>query len=130
MNKLPIDIEETLKALRTQYQFCADAIVARNSIDAPTIIQLSRIREAHLKIIPILEALQESTSWQVMDIAPKDGTVIIAWISSKKGFADVTANIYYDDEMRIWRWEESDELVKRPDLIKGWRPYPQPPEQK
>lgn len=56
---LPIDIDATLIALRTQYQFCADAIIPRKSADAPNCEQLGMIRDAHLNIIPILETLRD-----------------------------------------------------------------------
>lgn len=59
---LPINIDEALEALHTQYQFCGDAIIARRSPDAPTDIQLGRIRAAHLNIIPILKALKAAIS--------------------------------------------------------------------
>lgn len=74
--------------------------------------------------------------------APKDGTEVILWISSDKGFPDMTANFYYlpvprsKDLKKIyrklgsksgWKWSESGEPLKRPDLVKGWMIYPQPP---
>lgn len=59
---LPINIDEALEALHTQYQFCGDAIIARHSQEAPTDIQLGRIRGAHLNIIPILKALKAALS--------------------------------------------------------------------
>lgn len=55
---LPVDIDKTLSALHTQYQIRGDAIVPRASAEAPTIEQMSLIREAHLNIIPILKALK------------------------------------------------------------------------
>lgn len=55
---LPIDIDETLVALRTQYQIRGDAIVPRASADAPTIRQMGIIRDAHLNIYPIILALK------------------------------------------------------------------------
>ncbi len=53
-----LDIDKTLEALNTQYQFCASAIIPRNSKDAPTIEQLSLIREAHLNIYNIITELK------------------------------------------------------------------------
>ena len=43
-------LEKWDKALRTQYQLCNTVIMPRNSQDAPTIEQLSAIREAYLHI--------------------------------------------------------------------------------
>lgn len=53
-------IDEMLEALHTQYQFRPEAIVPRVSPDAPTLEQLSLIRDAHLNIIPILKALKKA----------------------------------------------------------------------
>lgn len=65
---LGIDIKATLDALHTQYQFKADAIVPRNCADAPTVMQLVLIREAHQKIIPILKALAAKTAAPVESV--------------------------------------------------------------
>ncbi len=54
-----IDVDKTLKALHTQYQFRSDAIVPRSSLDAPTIQELGLIRDAHLNIITILKELKQ-----------------------------------------------------------------------
>lgn len=61
-----------------------------------------------------------------------DGTEVIAWISSQKGFQDVTAHLHYiGPENKFheagWYWSASEELVKRPDLIHGVMPWPEPP---
>lgn len=55
----PGNIDETIKAMQTQYQFRSDAIVARNSHDAPTIEQLCLIRDAHLNIYNLLKELRD-----------------------------------------------------------------------
>lgn len=69
---LPINIDEALEALHTQYQFCGDAIIARRSPDAPTDQQLGRIRGAHLNIIPILRALK--AAWAKLEEQGRRGT--------------------------------------------------------
>lgn len=64
--------------------------------------------------------------WHPMSSAPRDGTEIIAWLSSDK-FADMTANIYWCDLNQAWRWKTGS-IIRRQDLINGWQPYPGPPE--
>jgi hypothetical protein len=63
--------------------------------------------------------------WKPFKTAPKDGTLLVFWISSQKGFEDITANFYY--HARKWWWECDDSHLKRPDLVNGWMIYPQPP---
>ncbi len=70
----------------------------------------------------------DGAGWQPLRTAPKDGTELIFWVSSQKGFEDITANFYFRD--RAWRWAENDERLKRPDLVNGWMFYPQPPVQR
>ena len=50
-------LKEWLPALRTQYQIRGDAIVPRDSMDAPTVEQMSCVRAAHYSIIPLIEHL-------------------------------------------------------------------------
>lgn len=50
-------LKEWLPALRTQYQIRGEAIVPRNSMDAPSVEQMSRIRSAHYSVIPLVEHL-------------------------------------------------------------------------
>lgn len=33
--------------------------------------------------------------WKPLKTAPKDGTEFIFWVSSEKGFEDITANFYF-----------------------------------
>ena len=63
--------------------------------------------------------------WQPLETAPKDGTELIFWVSSQKGFQDTTANFYFSEGQ--WRWADTEEVLKRPDLVNGWMLYPQPP---
>lgn len=65
--------------------------------------------------------------WQPISTAPRDGREIIAWLSSDKGFQDATANILYVEEWGGWCWASSTDPIKRPDLIHGWKEYPEPP---
>ena len=81
-----------------------------------------------------------------LDEAPKDGTELIFWVSSDKGFEDQTANFFYVDFEKHfkgkrnmfefaypdgdgWYWSHSGDKLKRPDLVKGWMIYPQPEEE-
>jgi hypothetical protein len=47
------------------------------------------------------------------------------WISSQKGFQDTTANFYVAEGQ--WWWADTEDVLKRPDLVNGWMLYPQPP---
>jgi hypothetical protein len=38
---------------------------------------------------------KQTAEWQPFETAPKDGTELIFWISSQKGFQDTTANFYF-----------------------------------
>lgn len=92
---LPINIDEALEALHTQYQFCGDAIIARRSPDAPTDTQLGRIRAAHLNIIPILKALK--AAWSKIDEQGRRGSNREEWAAdhvrwTREHYGDKAAN--------------------------------------
>lgn len=70
-------------------------------------------------------SLNKREDWHPLETAPTDGTELIFWVSSDKGFQDITANFYCENGQ--WRWVSSGDVLKRPDLVRGWRPYPQPP---
>ena len=38
---------------------------------------------------------------------------------------DTTANFYFAEGQ--WRWADTEEVLKRSDLVNGWMLYPQPP---
>jgi len=74
--------------------------------------------------------------WKPKEDYEKDGTQIIGWVSSPIGFDDVTARLIYieynDNHKKTfpitgWYWADSEEVVKRPDLINGVIPWPEPP---
>ncbi len=65
--------------------------------------------------------------WMPIETAPKDGRTIIAWLSSNKGFEDMTALIYYYKKMEVWNWADNDGVIKRQELIHGWQHWPEPP---
>tara|TARA_R110002020_G_scaffold10785_4_gene40934 strand:+ start:1861 stop:2445 length:585 start_codon:yes stop_codon:yes gene_type:complete len=77
--------------------------------------------------------------WQDEAKYRSNGNRVIAWVSSQKGFEDITAELIYIDNSDYpinvleqypvtgWYWAESEEHVKRVDLIKGVQPYPEPP---
>lgn len=70
--------------------------------------------------------MTEEAKWNTnLDKAPKDGRICIFWVSTDKGFEDQTANFYCHQNQ--WYWECDDSPLKRPDLVKGWVLYPQPP---
>lgn len=94
----------------------------------------------------ILTALQDALdvargeNWQPKEGFERSGTEVIGWLSSNKGFEDTTARLIYievDDIFKGtgiwpvtgWYWAESEEPVKRPDLINGVMPWPGPPEE-
>ena len=83
------------------------------------------------------------TKWQPKEDFEKSGTEVIAWLSSDKGFQDITTRLIYienDEKFKKagvniwpitgWYWESSEEPVKRPDLINGVVPWPEPGEKK
>lgn len=37
----------------------------------------------------------KTAEWQPFETAPKDGTELIFWVSSQKGFQDTAANFYF-----------------------------------
>ena len=47
--------------------------------------------------------------WKPLETAPMDGTELIFWVSSEKGFQDITANFYFHTANfyfhdGAWRW--------------------------
>ena len=73
-------------------------------------------------------------NWQPKENFEKNGEEVIAWVSSNKGFEDVIERLIYLDTGNPliypdvgWYWADSEDLVKRPDLIKGVKPWPKPP---
>ena len=85
------------------------------------------------KTIELLAAAQGflCQGWRPKEEFETNGTEVIGWLSSDKGFPDMTAHLYYVAESKFyetgWYWNETDEPVKRPDLIKGCKPWPLPP---
>ena len=69
--------------------------------------------------------------WQPKELYQIHGTRVIAWLSSDK-FPDQTSELYYHPAESKkypegWYWGCDDTLVKRPDLIRGVVPFPEPP---
>ena len=69
--------------------------------------------------------LKKSAAWHPLETAPKDGTEPIVWVSSQKGFQNTTATFYVAEGQ--WCWADTEDVLKRPDLVNGWMRYPQPP---
>lgn len=98
-----------------------------------------KVPEWMIKVIAGIFQKNYPEEWEPLNTAPTDGTEVIFWVSSEKGFPDQTANFFfmpdtelnrkvYGDKVGCWYWSESEEPLKRPDLVKGWKIYPQPPE--
>jgi len=69
---------------------------------------------------------EDALKWRPPETLPKhNGAEAILWLTTDKGFADVSAHCYLKDG--AWYWFDSDEKIKRPDLILGWQPWPEPP---
>lgn len=66
-----------------------------------------------------------TAAWQHKSLFEYQGSRVIAWMSSDKGFEDITTELIYQEG--AWHWAESEDPVKRPDLIKGVQKYPEPP---
>ncbi len=56
----------------------------------------------------------KTAEWQPFETAPKDGTELIFWVS------------FYFSKGQWW-WADTEDVLKRPDLVNGWMLYPQPP---
>jgi hypothetical protein len=67
-----------------------------------------------------------SMPWQPKELFEKEGTQVIGWVSTKKGFQDTTAMLlYYGGK---WCWGDDEESpVKCPELLEGVIPWPGPP---
>lgn len=63
--------------------------------------------------------------WRKLDSEAEACGNILAWMSSQKGFEDIVVQLVFHEG--AWWWEEDMSIVKRPDLINGWMPYPAPP---
>ncbi len=63
------------------------------------------------------------TDWNTTE-PPRNSSEIIVWTSSRKGFPDITASIYWSQIDGCWRWVETDDKFRGP--IHGWILYPQP----
>jgi hypothetical protein len=69
---------------------------------------------------------QDAFKWRAPETLPaQNGAEAILWLTTDKGFADVSAHCYLKDG--FWHWADTDETIKRQDLIMGWLPWPVPP---
>lgn len=73
-----------------------------------------------------LEAKVREQEWQPKKLFEKEGTAVIGWLTTDKGFKDTTAMLLYYKGR--WNWGDDDEEpVKRQDMILGVKPWPEPP---
>jgi hypothetical protein len=71
---------------------------------------------------------EQALEWRRPDTLPQaDGTESILWLTTDKGFADVSAHCFLKDG--AWYWMDTHEIIKRQDFIMGWQPWPEPPTQ-
>jgi hypothetical protein len=69
---------------------------------------------------------EDALKWRAPETLPKqNGAEAILWLTTDKEFPDVSAHCYLKDG--CWYWADSDEIIKRQDLIMGWLPWPEPP---
>ena len=69
---------------------------------------------------------EQARAWRPPHTLPKqNGTEAILWLTTDKGFADVSAPCYLKDGS--WYWMDTAEIIKRQDFIMGWQPWPEPP---
>jgi len=67
---------------------------------------------------------EEALKWRTPETLPKqDGTEVILWLTTDKGFADTSAHCFLKDES--WYWMGTHEVIKRQDFIMGWQPWPE-----
>lgn len=69
---------------------------------------------------------EDAFKWRSPETLPKqDGAEAILWLTTDKGFEDVSVHSYLKDGS--WYWADSDDIIKRQDFIMGWLPWPGPP---
>jgi hypothetical protein len=69
---------------------------------------------------------EDALKWRAPEALPKqNGAEAILWLTTDKGFSDVSAHCYLKEGS--WYWADSHEIIKRQDLIRGWLPWPEPP---
>lgn len=152
----PEMVREWLGALHTQYQLQGDAIIPRVSSEAPTVEQLGKIREAHLSIIPTLNAylqlqtkleqLRAEREWRDISTAPRDGRWFLAckYVDNSLKTAAINTPIVgltflpvadtydicqvrWDGDLEKYIDIFSDEFSH--DYFQFWMPLPNPPTQ-
>lgn len=69
---------------------------------------------------------ERALKWRSPDTLSKEnGTEAILWLTTDKGFADVSAHCFLKDG--AWHWMDTHEVIKLQDFILGWQPWPEPP---
>ena len=71
-------------------------------------------------------AQDQALNWRSPETLPQEeGTEAILWLTTDKGFPDVSAHCFLKDG--AWYWMDTNEVIKRQDFIMGWQPWPDPP---
>ena len=71
---------------------------------------------------------EQALKWREPDTLPQEnGTEAILWLTTDKGFPDVSAQCFL--KQGSWYWMDTHEVIKRKDFILGWLPWPGPPTQ-
>ncbi|MCA9499230.1 MAG: hypothetical protein KC588_08550 [Nitrospira sp.] len=83
--------------------------------------------EQHLLKDPEVRAQYvKEMKWLSPETLPQEnGTEAILWLTTDKGFPDVSAHCFIKDG--AWHWMDTHEVIKRQDCIMGWQPWPEPP---
>lgn len=87
--------------------------------------EIAAIRD-HKAGISNLRSKDQNSGWLSRETLPQDnGTEAILWLTTDKGFPDVSAHCFLKDG--AWHWMDTHEVIKRQDFIMGWQPWPEPP---
>ena len=117
-------LEKVIEAL--EIAVCYTAIVADGMGKMPITINRAKSDcKITSEALALLRPYVEGGGWMPKESFEQEGTEVIAWLSSDKGFQDITAKLLFHKGQ--WLWSESEDPVKRPDLIRGVILWPQPP---
>lgn len=129
-NSIPQEIADLMTEVMTREQLKKSL---QSSIDTVEVFSAyyhdASMREAMRDLLNVIieqDAYIDSLDWRPKELFEKEGTQVIGWLSTKKGFQDTTAILIYLNG--CWHWgDEGDDPVKCPELIKGVMPWPELP---